>query len=717
MRRENIDLSYKDRTSDIIKTSYSTWQLAYKNSNELAHILTNRLVSISQDLGTEIQYVEDMFFPDAMDINEEWLVYEVYGTVTKSDVLLSGSPIENLLTEATSMDEFIAGPYDHFDIISSGDMGFAISNACATNSGLAFISDNYIKTYNPDTLEMTDTSAYVITSGETTLYVSKGDIDFGFQTELENIVVYNPDGNPVGFSYIDKDSCNGEYLEKYDTDKNGVINKRELEYLKKYKGKTTSDYEPEEWEELKWMDVDADGKIGSNDYTYLTSIIPAMRGDIKSAVSLPTNSVGPYTMYYEVKVPRSTILLSDNGTYRIIYSDNPIAETYSKAVYDPETGILYGISSDDGMLYAAKLDDNFNITATSRIFVNTSLQKHTFIDLGMHNGYLFVLTSWNNGYYIFYEDTRKEFLEYIDRKAYIDMPAGITITGLVVDRTGYFFLHDSRQLFRVKAHRNKFISLNDTVYMNIDHEVTDLSGNPYTILPWNIFNSFDSFAYSFGIERPAGCDNIRMKELIYDFWKYRQDNSPIGINYGMKRELGIPNTPNSYTDIKYILPAQIILTGDISVNDIVMSKVTSGDITILSGTPGVIRISGDTTVIPDQSYYDYHTSVNLAANFLDGNMTAQWLSYNIVLTDKYTMPDIEVYSLGDSVYVNSERCMYTSGELVDRITELEASDPFIYKNMLTDIYPLNAARIAMIPMLSTKFGPVIDPDSEVTIEI
>jgi len=559
LRRENIDLSYKDRTANIISNIYNQWQLPYHNNREFTHILANRLVSITEDLYSEIEYVENMFFPDAMDINEEWLLYEALGPISASDILINGEAINIQLTSAKSIDELISGPYDHFDVITSGDMNFNIIHACTSGTNIVFLADNNIHRYNNNTNVITTSQSYNILSGETTLYVTIGNVDFPFMDEIENIIIKDTNDNIISYEYIDRSSCNGNYIQSYDVDNNGVINKKELILLQEHKNKTSYDYTPEEWDKLKWMDIDGDGTIGQADYTYLSSIIPSMKGDIKSCITLPVNSVGTYYVTYEIKVEKPTLVISSYGQYKIFYDTDEISKLYSKIIFDEATQILYGISKKDKLLYAIRVDSDFSILSTSRLFVNTGLEKHTITDVAIHNGYIFVLTEYNSNYYIFYEDSRKEFLEYIDRKGKIILDSYTKITGLLIDQTGYFYLHNDRFLFKIKAHRNKFLEMNDTVYFNIDYPITNLSGDPIILLPWTVFNSFDSFAYSFGIERPAGCNNIKMKELIYDFWKYQQSNTAIGINYGIKRELGLTNTPKSFETVQYILPAPIDL--------------------------------------------------------------------------------------------------------------------------------------------------------------
>jgi len=717
MRREQIDLSYKDRTNDIISNNYQPWQLAYNNNREFASILTNRLVSITEDLISEVEYVENMFFPDMMDINEEWIVYEVDGINQAGNLLLSGNTLSSKLTQVSNMDEFIAGSYDHFDIISEIPTGFNISHACTINNNIMFLVDNYVYAYTPTTGNIISTMVYSVLSGETTLYVNKDDMDFPFQDEMENIQVFDKDNNIISHTYIDHSMCNSDYIEMNDMDSNGVINTKERSMLYKYKNKSSSDYTPEEWDNIKWMDYDRDGTIGTSDYTYLTSMIPALRGDIKSAISLPSTTLGVYTVVYETKIPRSELVISDNNNYKIFYNTDEISIKYKNIIYDDKTKILYGISKDDGLIYANRLDDSYSIIATSRLFLNTGLEKHTILDLGLHSGYIFVLTKYNNKYYIFYEDTRKEFLEYISRKAYLDTIDDLDITNILIDKSGYFYFHNTTTLFKVKAHRNKFIEMNDTVYFNIDHTITDLSGEPKILLPWNIFNSFDSFAFSFGIDRPAGCDNIKMKELIYDFWEHPHDNTAIGINYGIKRELGFVNSANAFDVAKYVIPANIDTTGDIYINEKLMIKTMGQNIVILSGEPGSFVLSGDNLLIPDQLYYDTNTNIDLTADFIDGNNEVQNLSYNIILTNKYTFPEIEVYSLGDPQYALSDKCIYSSLEIKDKIIEMEASDPFIYKNIKTDMYPLNAARISSIPMSPTTYGVEIDSSNSGIIEI
>ena len=90
MRRENIDLSYKERSQEIIDNIYDPWQLPRKNRRDVVHSIANRVVSLTQELGSEINYVQNMFFPDMMDINEEWLVYEIKGEVNSSEIYLPG---------------------------------------------------------------------------------------------------------------------------------------------------------------------------------------------------------------------------------------------------------------------------------------------------------------------------------------------------------------------------------------------------------------------------------------------------------------------------------------------------------------------------------------------------------------------------------------------------------------------------------------------------
>jgi hypothetical protein len=70
MRRRSIDFSYKQRTSDIVRSVYEPWQLTYRDAREGVHRLVNTVVSVSDEFDNEIKEIENLFFIDHIDIGK-----------------------------------------------------------------------------------------------------------------------------------------------------------------------------------------------------------------------------------------------------------------------------------------------------------------------------------------------------------------------------------------------------------------------------------------------------------------------------------------------------------------------------------------------------------------------------------------------------------------------------------------------------------------------
>ena len=227
MRRVRPDLSYKERTRDIIDESFEPWQLIYKDEREGFHRIINRVVSFCQEFDKERLYVEDMFFPSKMDLSEEDMLYTLYPAARSTDVYYDGVPISGTITMVDTSDELIAGEIDVVIPRSTASGVVQVDSMVAeTSDNVHILSGGYL--CQVDLLEREILSSGYVSAVTTVSEDSIFDIHNRYYVIdqpfiKESVSVVTSGGIEVPFDVYSSDDLTGLWNPDFDIDNNGVI--------------------------------------------------------------------------------------------------------------------------------------------------------------------------------------------------------------------------------------------------------------------------------------------------------------------------------------------------------------------------------------------------------------------------------------------------------------------------------------------------------------
>ena len=716
MRRKNIDLSYKERTKDIVESYFDRWQLITKDEREGMHRYINNIVSISQEFSKEATYIESMFFPNLMDLTEEYILYTTKENIEIGELYYSGDLVTNTLRNANSIDDLIAGTYDDFIHITDysglpsiiGISAKSIEEVYIYNSGIVYnvdIANNNITNYN--TINYKDiTNDFIYVDTNNYLFpITEAFIE-------SSIVVSNESGDLFSFDVYDSSNLSGNWVDKYDYDNNGIIWRPEKVLLDSSKGVSAGDMLPEDWLNIAWMDSDNDGIIGSNDYNKVINAYPSTSPDIFGFIEMDRTNPGKYNMAYEKNIDKPVTILPGNSNYTIITNTNTVlSDNGNHLTYDPELEVYYSIHTDNKLLKAFTYNDILNtITGTSYIAINYWNSSCYICGLDIHAGYIFVLVTDGIDYRIYYGDTHNIYIEELIDYAVISF-TDFSPTILRVANDDYFILSDETIIKVFKPIRDKFLNINNKIVSNKVKDIKLEDDTDCTIIPSYVFNSFDSFAYSLGMDRPYGHDNYDFRERINDFYMHPHDNSLIGLNYGIIRELGFDNTQILTDDILYQMYNEMIPSGDITVNNnnMLISNITDDGFTI-SGEIGSINIYSNKTFTPDSEISSNYSVLEVDGWFLDNDDYPINIIETLEITKTSGEIQVEVSSLSDVDYLG-DIGYYVSGEPTtefrNMIETYENDSPFIYGNMLVNTMDPSRVRISETPITPTIYSPDI----------
>ena len=347
------------------------------------------------------------------------------------------------------------------------------------------------------------------------------------------------------------------------------------------------------------------------------------------------------------------------------------------------------------------------------------------VDLDIHNGYLFLMVTDGSEYRLIYDDIWREYVESIELSATMELQDNFNPTGISITEDGYATCYEGSRIELFSMARDRYADLNGVAYFNIRRNYTDSEGNPYTTVPHRIFNSFDSFAYSFGIERPWGKDNLFMRQAVYDFYKHHQSNSTIGMSYGMTRELGFDNVTTVSSGEIYYLPSPLSSSGTVLVNEEEVDVIDIGnDEFTLSGSIGTLKVEHGYIVTPDEKVLADTSILDIEGYYLDGERYPVRITQTLFIESGTVHPTVESRSLADKIYLEEQGLMI-SGEVTDemlsKIENSEDNSPFIYKNSIPNKTNIDLWRLSYDPLVPTIMSPSVsglvtdDTDSEVAI--
>lgn len=725
MRRKTTDFSYKERTSEIIKEQFHPWQLSYKDAREGFHRFINRVVSLIQELDTEGTTIENMFFPEQMNLSEEWVVYHPYPLYPLSDIYLSGEPINQAIGQVESIDDMLAGSIDIADQV------FIMSGIPEVHSMVALDSTNI---YLSNSGMLTHIDVYnntVIASGTIDTIVHHDELFYCDiyntmypirEAYREGTVRVTRSGVIIPFEIHEKQDLTGIWNEDFDIDNNGIIGSYEQATLESAYGISSDTIPPSEWSMYEWMDVNGDGIISESDYTAVMSAIPSAAPDVFAIIEVPYGNADTYTVTYEKKLPQSLHIYRHGQYYAILDDEHPLSLYASKVTYDSHTDSYYGINYDETELRAYRYD-SINNEIVDDVLIYIPLWSHNcrLNALDTIHGILYLVVSDGTISKIFYGDIWGETVEAITQEATIPALLNSLPQAFSALPDGYFILYTENKLIVLKGSRDKVIEIDGVPYFNRRHTVTHKNGTPLKTVPHRIFNNWDSFAYSFGIERPLGCDNLCMKRLIMDFWKHMQGNTAIGMNYGIVRELGYDNYTVIPSGLFYDIPSPLTCSGepplaswDIIINGHEMTVFESYQEEkthiLLSGSIGTIRVENGTRLFPDEMVSSTYGTLAITGYYKDGNNDPIRLTANVSIRQGTSNPVITAQTYGDYEFLN-ERGYIISGEpseqMITLLHETEINDPFIYANAHTDITPMDSRRISQKPLIPTVYDPCL----------
>lgn len=735
MRRKQLDFSYQERTANLIEEHYSSWELTYRDEREGFHRFLNRVVCISDELEKEVKYIENMFFPEQMDLSEEWVLYRTEPATSADNVYISGQVISDVLTLADSTDELISYYMDvliHRNTVSG--IVPTVESLTAVNASQTFVlGSGYVWTLDlVNGIATSSGQVDVIDEVEHEVIFDSISRAYRITEEYlpESVEVVDNVGSGIPFSLTSTTDLTGAWNPEFDVNNDGIIDEYEKTIVEQLYGRSMEDLTPEEWVHADWADVNKDGKITEVDYRAVMSSYPSASSDTYGIIKVPITVIGQFIVKYipDNRQVKSIHTLKDG--YVEVLSQTELYKYTDKITYDDNTGIYYGIINEtDGkeiraFTYDSELD---NIKGDILLLPNFWNSDCYIEDLDVASGHLFLLVTDNISYKLLYGDIWKEYTEAIDLSCLIELPSEFRPNHIAATEDGYIILCEGDRIEVFKPIRDRYAEIDGVTYTNRKRTYQREDGTDYTTVPHYVFNNFDSFAYSFGIERPWGSDNMTMRKLIMDFYKHQQGHDKIGVNYGIMRELGYENDTIAVSGLAYTLPAELSTSGYVYVNDILMDiNDYDGTNWVLSGSIGSILVREGTQIVPDASIVSAYDILSIDGYYFDGNGDVINVIQDVEIHSGTSGMPITVATMADLPYLSSIG-IYVSGEptsgLIETIETAEDESPYIYRNAKPDVSLVDIYRLSEAPLAPTSYEPnvlisgIIDNYNDTEIEL
>jgi len=725
MRRPSPDLTYKDRTRQLIEANLESWQLPYKDPREGFHRLVNRVVSLSEEFNTELEYVQDMFFPDRIDLSEEYVVYRSMNTTDPYDIYLSGISVSGLLREAESLDDFIGGLPDVLILehtvsgmpVVSSLVGDDLTRVMGYQSGMLYQMNllNEVITQS-GSIENRVVKTVTTTFDTNNRYLAILD---DIRVDTIDIVPLLPESGyqanrmiPSGIPYsvLGPDDLTGLWNASFDIDNNKYIGDYELGIAMSLRGADMRNYTPEVWTEIAWADVNGDGIIDDHDIKAIKSAYRSAAPDVHSVIEVPASVAASCSVTYELAVPLPAMISRGVGLYRVHMDNDPITSLSTRITYDEKTDIYYGITEDGTQLVAFRFDPVVNsVVGDQLVYVERWDPSCRLLDVDCMWGYLFVLVSDGSTYELRIGDIWGEYVETIERSVLIEFPDDFAPTAMSLSSDGYMLFSNANGTMMFRLGRDKFLAMNGELMFNRKHDLTISLSGEVKLVPQYIFNNWDSFAFSFGIERPWGVNNLQMKRLLYDFYRHKQGHSMLGMAYGIHRELGYVNPDVYNPDIPVTLPFTLITSGEISVDSVAasVSAISDTQVSVMSYL-GQFTLQNGFELYPSSGLVAAARSFVLGGLAIDGNGDGQSVTWTVNLPLGVPVPPLKVRTMADPAYLTEQGYIVsgvpTSG-LVELVSSYEDSNHAIYRNAITNTIPFDAARFSPSGLIATAYDP------------
>jgi hypothetical protein len=716
MTKRNIDFTYKDETRELVARVFDSWQLVARDPREGFNSFLNRVVSFARDVTSESYHVENMFFPDRIDMDESWVLFKPYPATAADSVLVNGVPLSGTCTHAESIDDLVAGDPDYLVFTAGYDIPISTSIAAFSLDEIYCLSGQTVTRYNLLQLETEYQEILAVAprySGQVVfdrahrLAVIRENID------PSTISVIDQNGYDIPVTIMTQDSVTGIWNSDYDADRDGVISTYEKNLVSRIVGTGASDYPPDRWEELRWADVDMDGVISRKDKAKISASIPSLAPDVVVALEASAGITGNMTLTasYDIDTP---VFLSPGAPYTVFDTGSAHLDQFKKCVHDDETGIWYGLDHEGYHVYAYRLTSLDTVGGMTRIHCQMTGSEHA-VDIALNNGTLYVLI-YGAAYRVAYGYVRTENCESISGSLPVTLPEVITLIGINIFRDRTIGLYSESRLLVFTPERNKYYIVDDEVYTNRRYVFSTASGTLKTV-PFYVFNTMDSFAYSFGMLRPLGCDNYHFRDLMFDFYRHPQSNTRTGMSYGISRNLGYVNTTITESGIFHDLMNRIDFNYPVYFNNEAQTVSSTSDSVYVSGSLGVARIVGDRYVVPSPEFEAAAGEVEVRAHCLDYDGNSNEMTSYMTTVSGTPVSAISVVSYGDSDALGdvfTGRAIEHHPDVIEKVSYYEATVAYRYDRAVTNMTPMDCERYPFTPIIPTR-GSQVTSDSD-TIE-
>lgn len=700
MRRVTANLSYHRETNDIIQAQFKDWQLTYRDARDGVHRMTNTVVGLSQEAESEMRYVRDMFMPSTMRLSEEWVLYRTNHVATADGLYIDGVSVDTTLPLAGSIDEMIDGTFDQVILEKQMGTGNSFTALAALSSMEIYGLTETGSVYNilPDSDEVSlIESIDPIEVADTFVADSINRVYRITEEIISGTISAQNDTGTVPITVLEQNS-NMAYNTIYDLDGDGIIWNSDIALINSYRGVSQSDVTPTEWADISVLDINGNGVFDDDDYAMAVYHFNTLADGVYAAVEVSTSITGIVTITYQPKQDRPIGIKSNNDGYAILYGDDIMTSFGSIVAYDPELDIHYVTTGSSQQIKALRRLSDGSIISDVMIGIPANHHSENITGLAVSNGILIAVTSGDTGSYIYFGDTLIEYVDVLDYS--IPLPSGVTPDAMTFSPDDRLIITAGENLYIYKPGRNRYIVIDEQVYLNQRHTILDASDESVVLIPSYVFNSFDAFAYNLGMSRPWGSDNLAMRRMIFDFFEHTHGHTKSGMEYGIARELGYVNQTIAGT-MTYMLSNPIDTEDAIYINGKYLQRTSEDDAepSVYTSEYGTVTIFEKKGILLPASIIESEniSSITVTGSFEAENGQLHSIDEEIIIETGVTDHPVVVNSLGNIEYL-IEKGYLTTGDLpTDEFRQIvEAYDyahPSTYRNIVFNENGIDTERI------------------------
>lgn len=682
MRRKNPDFSYKPETLEIINRYFEPWQLSVKDAREGFHTLLNRVVSLSNEVDHELDYITNKFLITRMDLAEEYVLYKTKETEL---YLSNGNKLE--VNKAENIDNLVSGDFDLMEIESEYMLDYIPKDIVGeTRDNIYTFDGNNIRRHNLESgasyiLEsFTDNPVKEILNSD----IRKNHLTLFKEIDQDSIKIMLGE-TKIPYKLITQETS-PLYNSAIDDDEDGVISYQDIQKIKEAIGKKKSD---DDWDKYSRFDILGKGVITEKTYEAASKLLFAISPGIWGVIFVSENFIGVLDVYYNHKVEKPVSIQIMNNDYILYYATPEMRKYVDYYIYDEVSDLYAGYKNQELLLFRMKDNNITGYYSVNMPYINNSYRIY---DLDFENGLLMILYGNDIERWFGYLDVRAEYITKLDHYFKLDILIN-SITYLPENRM--VSIKDN-VLYILKPKRNRSFSIDGYTYYNLNHTVykENLTERVY-LVPHFIFNSFDAFAFNIGIDRPLGYNNVQFRELIYDWAKYPQSNSRRGMIYGITRDLGFLNADITFRST-YAMHNKVYLENEINVNgEILKTLKISEDYTLYTKDTMKLHIYNSQYIKIEN--IDTSKGISITAKFYDYNENLHILTDTIKIEPGKLPVNIDVMDHGNIDYMLKHNYLNpdksSTNELISIINELDYTHPAIYRNLEMDRTVYDSIRI------------------------